>query len=134
MKKKSLAAAIGASFVTSLSAGAVSAAENPFALKDLPSGYTHVADVVPYQGKPGEPAKSAEAAKPTAEAKCGADVMKNNPEMKCGASMMDMGKQAPAAAQDTKKAVEMKCAGMKMDGAAPAPAAPPAAAPEAPKQ
>lgn len=116
MKKKSLAAAIGASFVTSLSAGAANAAENPFALKDLASGYTQVAEAA------AEPAK-----KP--DAKCGADVMKSNPEMKCGASMMNMGdmnKQAPDAA----KAVEKKCAGMKMDGAKPTP---PAATPEAPK-
>jgi uncharacterized low-complexity protein len=142
--KKSLAAIVGASIVTSLSAGVVNAAENPFALKDLASGYTQLAEVVPYQGKAGEPAKLAETAKPaetakTAVAKCGAEVMKNNPDMKCGASMMKgMDAAAPAA---TAKAIEKKCApGMKMDGAmptppaaAPAPAAPPAAAPEAPK-
>ena len=130
MKKKSLAAAIGASFVTSLSTGAATAAENPFALKDLPSGYTQVAEAAADQAK-----------KP--EAKCGADVMKSNPEMKCGGSMMKMDTPAAAPAADAaaKKATEMKCAGMKMDGAkptppaaAPAPAAPPAAAPEAPKQ
>lgn len=117
--KKSLAAIVGAGIVTSLSVGAVNAAENPFALNDLAAGYTQVAEA------------DADAAKKP-EAKCGAEVMKSNPEMKCGASMMDMskmGKSAPDA-----KAVEKKCAGMKMDGAAPAPAAPPAVAPaEAPK-
>ena len=118
MKKKSLAAAIGASFVSTLSAGAANAAENPFALKDLASGYTQVAEAAADQAK-----------KP--EAKCGADVMKNNPEMKCGASMMNMGAPAAAPAADAaKKATEMKCAGMKMDGAKPTP---PAAAPATPK-
>ncbi len=110
MKKdhKSLAAIVGASIVTSLSAGAVSAAENPFALKDLASGYTHVAEAATDQAK----------SKP--EMKCGAEVMKSNPEMKCGASMMKM--DAPPA---DKKAIEMKCAGMKMDSSKPAtPAAP----------
>ncbi len=111
MKKdpKSLAAIVGASIVTSLSAGAVNAAENPFALKELASGYTHVAEAAADQAK-----------KP--EMKCGAEVMKNNPEMKCGASMMKM--DTPAA---DKKAIEMKCAGMKMDGAKPAAPAAPAA-------
>jgi uncharacterized low-complexity protein len=104
--KKSLAVAV----VASLSAGVAGAAENPFALKDLASGYAQVAE--------------AEQAKAKPEGKCGAAVMKSNPEMKCGAEMMKM----PAPAPD-KKAVEGKCAGMKMDGATPpktdpAPAAP----------
>ncbi|MEI7869582.1 MAG: hypothetical protein WCI11_16960 [Candidatus Methylumidiphilus sp.] len=124
--KKSLAALVGASIVTSLSAGVVNAAENPFVLKDLAQGYLQVAEVVPYQGKPGEPAKLAEAAKAAPEMKCGAEIMKNNPEMKCGASMMK-GMDAPAAAPaDAAKAVEKKCAGMKMEKPA-TPAAPPAA-------
>jgi uncharacterized low-complexity protein len=117
MKKdsKSLAAIIGAGIVTSLSAGALNAAENPFALKDLAQGYTQVAEVVPYQGKPGEAAaKPAEAAK--GEMKCGAEMMKSNPEMKCGASMMGgSGGAAAPAAPEAAKAVEMKCAGMKME-------------------
>ena len=120
--KKSFAAVVGASIVTSLSAGVVNAAENPFALKDLASGYTQVAEVVPYPGKAGESAKPADTSAKPAESKCGADVMKNNPEMKCGASMMNMG--TPPAATPTTKALEKKCApGMKMDAPA-APAAP----------
>jgi len=107
MKKKSLAAAVGASIVTTLSVGVANAAENPFALKELASGYTHVAEAAADQAK-----------KP--EAKCGADVMKGNPEMKCGASMMNMNAPAP----DASKAVEKKCAGMKMEKPA---------TPEAPK-
>lgn len=113
MKKKSLAAAIGAGIATTLSVGAASAAENPFALKDLASGYTQLAE-----------AGAGEAKKP--EMKCGAEVMKSNPEMKCGASMMDMSKMGTEKkAEEAKKAVEMKCAGMKMDKPA---------TPEAPKQ
>ena len=120
--KNSFAAVVGASIVTSLSAGVVNAAENPFALKDLASGYTQVAEVVPYPGKAGESAKPADTSAKPAESKCGADVMKNNPEMNGGASMMNMG--TPPAATPTTKALEKKCApGMKMDAPA-APAAP----------
>ena len=87
--KKSLAAFVGASIVTSLSAGVVNAAENPFVLKDMAQGYMQVAEVVPFSGQAAAPAaKPAEAAKPAAEMKCGAEMMKGNPEMKCGASMM----------------------------------------------
>jgi uncharacterized low-complexity protein len=118
MKKKSLAA-VGASIVTTLSVGALNAAENPFALKDLASGYAQVAEAAPAD----------QAKKP--EAKCGAEVMKGNPEMKCGASMMDMSKSnaptTPPANEAAKKATEMKCAGMKMDNKTAAPT-------EAPKQ
>jgi uncharacterized low-complexity protein len=92
--KTSLSTVVGAALVTSLSAGA---AENPFAAKELTSGYLQVA----------------EAGKEQKEMKCGAEVMKNNPEMKCGASMMQ-GTDA--------KAMEGKCAGMKKDDASPAPA------------
>lgn len=110
MNKKTIAAAIGASFVTTLSATVVNAESNPFALKELASGYAKVAEAAADQAK-----------KP--EAKCGAEVMKGNPEMKCGASMMNMGNSAAPAA----KAVEKKCAGMKMDDKnSTAPANPPA--------
>ena len=104
--KRSLAAIVGAGIVTSLSASAVNAVENPFALKDLAQGYT-LAEATPEAPKAAAP-----------EAKCGAEIMKKNPEMKCGASMMDMGtpKAAAPAAADVAKAVEKKCApGMKME-------------------
>ena len=66
--KKSLAAFVGASIVTSLSAGVVNAAENPFVLKDMAQGYMQVAEVVPFSGQAAAPAaKPAEAAKPAAE-------------------------------------------------------------------
>ncbi len=113
--KKSLAAIVGASIVTSLSAGAINAAENPFVLKDLDQGYMKVAEATP------------EAPKAAPESKCGAEVMKKNPEMKCGASMMSGMGAAPAAAPaEAAKAVEKKCAGMKMEKPAAPPAAPPA--------
>lgn len=102
--KKTLATIIGASFVTSLSAGAVNAAENPFALKDLANGYMQVAEA----GK-----EKKEGA--CGEGKCGAQMMKS-PEMKCGAGMKKEEKP-----QD-QKAMEGKCAGMKKEGAPAAPA------------
>jgi len=110
--KKPLAAIVGATFVTSLSAGAVQATENPFALKELASGYAQVAEAEAAKDKKGAA---------TGEMKCGAEVMKNNPEMKCGASMMKM-EDKPK----DQKAMEGKCAGMKMEGAPAAPPAPPA--------
>ncbi|MDD2767505.1 MAG: hypothetical protein PHT19_02145 [Methylococcus sp.] len=102
--KTSLSTVMGTALATSLSAGAVVAAENPFAAKELTSGYMQVA----------------EAGKDQKEMKCGAEVMKGNPEMKCGASMMQ-GTDA--------KATEGKCAGMKKEGASPAPT--PAGTPKA---
>jgi len=116
ISKKPLASLIGASIVTTLSAaGAAHAMENPFALKEMSSGYmvaegeTNVSggQVIAPKGKEGK----------CGEGKCGAEMMKQ-PEMKCGAGMKDMQKPADPAA--TQKAIEMKCAaGMKMDGAAP---------------
>lgn len=107
--KKPLTAIVGATFVTTLSAGVVNAAENPFSLKELNSGYMHVAE--------------AEAAKEKkemtcGEGKCGAEMMKK-PEMKCGAGMKEMQEKAKVQEQ---KAIEMKCAGMKMEAAPQPPA------------
>ncbi|MBS1213247.1 MAG: uncharacterized protein H6R26_1864 [Proteobacteria bacterium] len=107
-EKKSLATVIGATLVTSLSAASVQAAENPFALKELASGYAQVAEA----GK--EQKESA-----CGEGKCGAEMMKK-PEMKCGAGM-----KAEDKAKE-QKAMEGKCAGMKMD-ASPSPSAAPKA-------
>lgn len=98
--KKPLAALIGTIFVGTLSAGAVNAAENPFALKDLATGYAQVAE--------------AEAAKDKKETASG--------EGKCGAKMTKP--QEDKAAQP-QKSMEGKCgAGMKMDST---PAQPPKA-------
>lgn len=106
--KKPLATIIGATLVGSLSAAGAHAAENPFALKELSSGYAQVAEA----GK--EQKESA-----CGEGKCGAEMMKK-PEMKCGAGMKTEQK-----AQE-QKAMEGKCAGMKMDGN-PAPSTTPGA-------
>jgi uncharacterized low-complexity protein len=110
MNKKTLSTVVGAAFATSL-AGTVAAGENPFAVKDLASGYLHVA----------------EAGKAAPEMKCGSGqcggAMTKSQGMNCGG----MKAEAEKKAEEAKKATEMKCAGMKMD----APAAP--AAPAAPK-
>jgi uncharacterized low-complexity protein len=103
MKKidqKPLATLVGATFVGTLSAGAVNAAENPFALNDLSTGYAHVAE--------------AEAAKEKKEMACGA---------RKGGAEERKPQEDKAAPQQ--KSMEGKCgAGMKMDGA---PAQPPKA-------
>ncbi|QSA95975.1 hypothetical protein [Methylococcus sp. EFPC2] len=110
LDKKPLAALVGATFVGTLSAGVVTAAENPFALKELNSGYNQVAA-----------AETAKEKKETAcgEGKCGAEMMKQH-DMKCGAGMT--GAKDDKAA--LKKATESKCAGMTTDKA---PAQPPKA-------
>jgi uncharacterized low-complexity protein len=114
--KKSVAALVGATVVSAfVTPIAASADSNPFALHELSSGYTHVAEVVPYQGN-----QSTETAKPQeakcGQGKCGAEMMKQ-PQMKCGAGM----KQPETAPAQTPKAMEGKCAGMKMDGSSTAP-------------
>jgi len=76
--KKPLAIALGAAFVTSLAAIPVAnAAENPFAMSELSSGYM-VAEMA--EGKCGEGKCGGEKAKP--EGKCGGE--KAKAEGKCG--------------------------------------------------
>jgi uncharacterized low-complexity protein len=103
-----LASVLGTAFVTSLAAGAVSADQNPFALKELDSGYAQLAE--------GEEAAKEKKEQTCGEGKCGAQMMKNA-EMKCGAGMKDMMKQQEA---EKSKAVESKCAGMTPPASAPA--------------
>ena len=67
---KAMTAILGTAFVTALSAGSVSAAENPFASSELAQGYQLAAHG---EGKCG--------AKSDSEGKCGA---KSEPEGKCG--------------------------------------------------
>lgn len=113
--RKPLASLIGATIVTSLSAtGAVHAAENPFALKDLSTGYMVAEAGTATEGGTVVAPKGKEMS--CGEGKCGANMMKQ-PEMKCGAGMKEMQKKAEPAAE--KKAMEGKCAGMKMDSSAP---------------
>lgn len=81
--KKSIALAVGGAFALSLGAASVSAAENPFAIKTLSSGY-QVADNhadKAKDGKCGEGKCGAE--KKAADGKCGAD--KKAHDGKCGA-------------------------------------------------
>jgi len=124
MKKtnlKPVVASIGAALTgTMLLAGSVNAADNPFGLSELNSGYMQVAAA--HEGKmAGKMMKKAEGAM---EGKCG--------EGKCGGMKTDAAAPAPAAMEgkcggDMKKkaegAMEGKCGGMKTDAAAPAPAA-----------
>lgn len=118
MSKKTLITVMGAAVATTL-AGAANAVENPFAMKDLASGYQQVAEAGKEQKE-----------MVCGEGKCGAKALKS-PEMNCGAMKDQLMKKE--AAQE--KAMEGKCAaGMKMDGAPAAAPAAPAAPAEAPKQ
>ena len=109
MSKKTLTTVLGAAVAGSL-AGTVSAGENPFAMRDLVSGYLQVAEA-------GKDTKEMVCG----EGKCGGQKMQS-PEMNCGAM-----KQAQPSAEQEKKAMEGKCApGMKMDAPAAAPTGEPA--------
>lgn len=91
-KKKTVAMAVGSAFVAGVAmAPLANAAESPFALKSLQSGYMVAADT---------PAKAA-------EAKCG--------QGKCGGMMS--GATAPKAGEA--KCGQGKCGGMKSEAAAP---------------
>jgi uncharacterized low-complexity protein len=108
MNKTTISTLIGAAVVTTLGAP-VHAQENPFALKELASGYVQVAEA----GADGKEMKCG-------SGKCGG-AKTNEGGMNCGAMMQ----QNQPSAQDSKKAMEGKCAGMNMGGQAPAaPAAP----------
>lgn len=77
---KPLAFALGAAVVTTLSsAGVANAADNPFAMTDIASGYM-VADAA--EGKCGE-GKCGDEKKSAAEGKCGGE-KKSTAEGKCG--------------------------------------------------
>ena len=117
MSKKTLITVMGAAVATTL-VGAANAGQNPFAMKDLASGYLQVAEAGKEQKE-----------MVCGEGKCGAKALKS-PEMNCGAMKDQLIKKE--AAQE--KAMEGKCAaGMKMDAAPAAAPAAPAAPAEAPK-
>jgi uncharacterized low-complexity protein len=89
--RKPLAVAVGAAFATSLaSTGAVNAAENPFAMTELPGGYM-------VASKEGEGKCGGE--KKEAEGKCGGE--KKEAESTSGGGMME--------AEGKKKEAEGKC-------------------------
>ena len=106
--KKPLAIALGAAFITSLAAAPVAnAAENPFAMSELSSGYM-VAEMA--EGKCGEGKCGGEKTKAEGkcgEGKCGGD--KTKAEGKCG------GDKAGAEGADKAKA-EGKCGEGKCGG------------------
>jgi len=115
---KPLALAIGAAFVTSLASATVAnAAENPFAMSELSSGYM-VAEMA--EGKCGE-GKMKEGADKMKEGKCGEGKMKD------AAGKMEEGKCGEGKCGAKRKAHEGKCGegkcgadkmkeGMKMEG------------------
>jgi len=104
---KPLALAVGAAFVTSLASATVAnAAENPFAMSDMSSGYM-VAEMT--EGKHGEGMKM------EGEGKCGGDKMKKAEgkcgEGKCGGDKM---KKEDMKMKGEGKCGEGKCGGDKM--------------------
>ena len=101
--KKPLAIALGAAFITSLAAAPVAnAAENPFAMSELSSGYM-VAEMA--EGKCGE-------GKMDKEGKCGEGKM--DKEGKCGEGKMDKeGKCGEGKMDKEGKCGEGKCGGSK---------------------
>jgi len=106
--KNSLAIALGAAFVTSLAAAPVAnAAENPFAMSELSSGY-QVAEMA--EGKCGEGKCGGDKMKK--EGKCGEGKM--DKEGKCGEGKMDKeGKCGEGKVKKEGKCGEGKCGGSK---------------------
>ncbi len=101
--KKSIALAVGGAFALTLGAASVSAAENPFSMKTLSSGY----QVAEHHGEKGADGKCGEgkcgADKKMEDGKCGAD--KKAADGKCGADKkMEEGKCGA-----DKKAADGKC-------------------------
>ena len=105
--QKTISLAIGGAFALSIAAATVNAAENPFALKSLSSGYqvadnhTKAKDGKCGTGKCGASKKKTEKA---AEGKCGGE---KAAEGKCG------GEKAAEGKCSAEKAHEGKCGGEK---------------------
>lgn len=87
-KKTLIAAAVGTAFAATLAAPLVSAAENPFVLSSLASGY-QVAD-------------NATPAKPM-DGKCGSNMNMKAGEAKCGMSMADTNKDGKISKEEADK-------------------------------
>ena len=107
---KPLALAIGTTFVATLAtssfANAASTGGNPFAMTDINSGYTQLAEM-PKDGKCGE-GKCGEGMKSKKEGKCGGG--KDMPkEGKCGGAKAKEGK----CGEGKKEKKEGKCGGSK---------------------
>jgi uncharacterized low-complexity protein len=108
--QKTIALAIGSAFALSIAVTTVNAAENPFAVKSLSSGY-QVADQHEMKakdgkcgtGKCGATKKKADKAK---EGSCSAEKMKEGScgtEKKAGASAMDKAKEGACSAEKMKE-------------------------------
>jgi uncharacterized low-complexity protein len=85
--KKPLAIALGAAFVTTLAATPVAnAADNPFAMSELSSGYmvAEMAEGKCGEGKCGGDKSKTDAEGKCGEGKCGGDKAKTAAEGKCG--------------------------------------------------
>jgi len=105
---KPLAIAIGTAFVTTLgAASAAGAADNPFAMSELPGGYM-VAGNMPAEGKCG-------GAKKTEEGKCGEGMKKGMDEG--NKEGMDEGKKTGMEGKcgEGKQMKEGKCGGMNKE-------------------
>ena len=101
---KPVAAAIGAALAGSLAIGAANAADNPFGLSELGSGYMQIAGA--HEGKCGEGKcggdKATETEGKCGEGKCG--------EGKCGENMTDTASESEDKAASTEgKCGEGKC-------------------------
>jgi len=110
---KPLAIALGATFVTSLAGTTIAnAAENPFSMTELPSGYmvAEKAEGKCGEGKCGE-GKMEKAEGKCGEGKCGEGKMKK--EGKCGEGMA---KEAEAESGEGKMKKEGKCGEGKCGG------------------
>ncbi|HHI76177.1 MAG TPA: low-complexity protein [Gammaproteobacteria bacterium] len=115
--RKPIASAVGAAVAGSmLLAGSATAADNPFGLKELDSGYLQTA-AAPMEGKCGGSMKEA---KPM-EGKCGGNMKPAKPmEGKCGGNMKPAkpmeGKCGGAMKEMPKKGAEGKCGAGKCGG------------------
>lgn len=101
MSKMTISAIAGAALVGTLAAVNVNAAENPFGVTELDSGYMQLADSD--GGKCGDDKKDREGK--CGEGKCGAEKMKH--EGKCGGDKMD----GEGKCGGDKKEGEGKCGG-----------------------
>jgi len=105
--KKSIALAVGGAFALSLSAATVSAAENPFAIKTLSSGY-QVADNHADKGADGKCGEGkCGAEKKAHDGKCGGE--KKAADGKCGEGKCGANKEAHEGKCGAEKGGEGKC-------------------------
>ena len=106
--KKSLAVALGTTFIAAMSASPMANADtNPFGMQNLESGYMQVAEGKCGEGKCGEGKEKAK------EAKCGEGKEKAKKEGKCGEGKCGEGKMNKSDKAKEAKCGEGKCGGKK---------------------